>query len=641
MSHRDVSGPAQPRGEDSPEAGSSVDQGVSQALLRAEGLGHDVDYWSDQTPAARSGGMNMEDQTGSNTPDDRNPPKADSQQEAKPEGEGGPKKRRRRGGRGRGRGKGAAGAAPLGADDAIESDDADATPETLSDLPAPEGEPVLPEVDADPAQPGPAPVLAVDATHPVVHDSHDPQSGVIKTRGDTFDATKTFADLGLRNSVLKGVTESGFTNPTLIQAQLIPRVLFGKDVLGQAKTGTGKTAAFGLPLLHLCNKDAPFQALVLAPTRELAIQITEEINELGKHTPIRAGTIYGGQAIKTQADKLKKGFEIVVGTPGRVMDMVQRGLLHFRNVRFAVLDEVDRMLDIGFREDIRRILEMTPPTRQTVVVSATFTSEIEKLARRYMRDPEKITTSGDSLTVSRVRQFYLAVNPWDKRRLLVHLLKHEDPAMTIVFCRLKRTVDELAKKLTEKGIAAHAMHGDLSQGKRNSTMEQLRRGNLSVVIASDLASRGIDVEGITHVINYDLPDDPDLYVHRIGRTARAGRDGVAWSLVTPEQGDLLTSIEMLVNAEIPKLEYPDFVASPRPEGWRDASPGGRPMGGLTLANAPKGPEAPPPEKVNRIAASSNVALPAKDGADPSKFPGGVIPTKLPPKRMFGKMRTGR
>ncbi len=587
--------------------------------------------------------MNMENNAGDSGSDDRTPPKADSQQEPKPDG--GPRKRRRRGGRGRGRGKGPRpDGQPEGQSDGqtegqsghAEGDAADDEVEASQDVSA-----TLPEVDGEPAQPGPAPVLEVDAKHPVVHDSHDPQSGVIKTRGDTFDASKTFADLGLRNSVLKGVTEAGFTNPTLIQAQLIPRVLYGKDVLGQAKTGTGKTAAFGLPLLHLCNKDAPFQALVLAPTRELAIQITDEINELGKYTPIRASTIYGGQAIKTQADQLKKGFEIVVGTPGRVMDMVQRGLLHFKNIRFAVLDEVDRMLDIGFREDIRRILEMTPPTRQTVVVSATFTAEIEKLARRYMRDPEKITTSGDSLTVSRVRQFYLAVNPWDKRRLLVHLLKHEDPAMTIVFCRLKRTVDELAKKLSEKGIAAHAMHGDLSQGKRNSTMEQLRKGTLAVVIASDLASRGIDVEGITHVINYDLPEDPDLYVHRIGRTARAGRDGVAWSLVTPEQGELLTSIEMLVNAEIPKLEYPDFVASPKPDGWRDAGPGGRPQGGLTLANAPKGPEAPPAEKVNRIQASTQMSLPAKESADPSKFPGGVVPTKLPPKRMFGKMRTGR
>lgn len=464
-------------------------------------------------------------------------------------------------------------------------------------------------------------------------------AGIIRTRGETFDQTTTFEHLGLRASVLKGIAEAGFEHPTLIQARLIPPFLKGKDVLGQAKTGTGKTAAFGLPLIHLCDKDRPFQALCLAPTRELAVQITDEINELGKHTPIRATTIYGGQRIAAQAEKLKRGSQIIVGTPGRVMDMVQRGLLHFNNIRFVVLDEVDRMLDIGFREDIRRILEMTPRTRQTVVVSATIAGEIEKLARRYMLEPEKIVTSGDSLTVSRVRQFHLPVAGWDKQKLLVHLLTHEEPALTIVFCRLKRTVDALAKKLSSAGIEAHAMHGDMPQGKRNRTMEALRGGNLSVLIASDLASRGIDVDGITHVVNYDLPDDPDLYVHRIGRTARAGRDGVAWSFVTPEQGELLTSIEILINAEIPKLEYPDFQPTPRPDGFRDETRGGRPEGGLRLANAPTTPAAPPPEKVNRLAPAS--PLPAPQQVDPSKFPGGIVPTKLPPKRLGGRVRTGR
>lgn len=497
--------------------------------------------------------------------------------------------------------------------------------------------------DAPHAEHADIPDLGPEHQEPVVRvegDSAHHPAGVIKPKGDTFDTAIRFADLGLRESVLKGVTAAGFEFPTLIQARLIPPALVGKDVLGQAKTGTGKTAAFGLPLIHLCSKDVPFQALVLAPTRELAIQITEEINELGKFTPIRAMTIYGGQAVRTQADKLKRGAQIIVGTPGRVMDMVQRGHLHFDNIRFAVLDEVDRMLDIGFREDIRRILEMTPKQRQTIMVSATLQGEIEKLARRHMRDAEKITTSGDSLTVSRVRQFHLPVNQWDKSRLLLHLLTHEEPAMTIVFCRLKRTVDDLAKRLSAAGIEAHAMHGDLSQGKRNKTMEQLRRGSLAVVIASDLASRGIDVEGITHVVNYDLPEDPDLYVHRIGRTARAGRDGVAWSLVTPDQGELLTNIELLINAEIPKLEYPGFQASPRPAGFRD-SHRGRPEGGLRLANAPSAPP-PPPEAQDKGNRMAPPPPPVKAAAiDPSKFPGGVIPTKMPPKRMFGKVRAGR
>jgi ATP-dependent RNA helicase DeaD len=279
---------------------------------------------------------------------------------------------------------------------------------------------------------------------------------------------------------------------------------------------------------------------------------------------------------------------------------------------------------------------MCPPSekRQTVMVSATISGDIEKLARRYMRDAEKIITTAGSLTVSLVEQHHLSVQPWDKKRLLHHLLKHEDPELTIVFCRLKRTVDDLAKYLNAKGIEAHAMHGDMSQGKRNQAMQKLRGGHLSVLIASDLASRGIDVEGITHVINYDLPEDPDLYVHRIGRTARAGRGGVAWSLVTPAQGDLLTQIELLVNAEIPKLHYPGFESSARPEGFRERDSQGREVVQMPAAEGPK---------YNRIQAAMNPELPASEPGkvDASKFPGGVVPTKMPPKRLFGKIPGGR
>jgi ATP-dependent RNA helicase DeaD len=408
----------------------------------------------------------------------------------------------------------------------------------------------------------------------------------------------------------------------------------------------------------MVKRDVPFQALILAPTRELAIQITAEIQELGKGTPIRVMTVYGGQAVRTQAQKLEKGAEIIVGTPGRVMDMVERGHLHFRNVAFAVLDEVDRMLDIGFREDIRQILEKCPEARQTVFVSATLSPEIEKLARRYLKNPEKVVVTGGSLTVSLVKQYHLPVYPWDKRRLLVHLLKHEEPALTLIFCRLKRTVDELTKLLNAKGIEAHALHGDMSQGKRNTTMKLLREGDLSVLISSDLTSRGIDVEGISHVINYDLPEDVELYVHRIGRTARAGRGGTAWSLVTPEQGELLTQIEMLINTEIPKLDYPDFKASAPPSDWRGDLPkgmvregAGRPggpeqagSGGGAPGAGSAGPGGPgegaaEAEKVSRLTRAAAPELPK--GADPTKFPGGVVPTKLPPRRMFGRIPGGR
>lgn len=484
--------------------------------------------------------------------------------------------------------------------------------------------------------------------------SHHTPHGVIThhefkpvAQDNVFDNAADFATLGLRNSVLKGLAEMGFSKPTMIQAKMIPIALTGRDVLGQAKTGTGKTAAFGLPLIHMCGKDTQFQALILAPTRELAIQITDEINELAKHTPIRAVTLYGGQSIQAQTRQLETGSHIIVGTPGRVLDMLQRGYLHLKNIRFAVLDEVDRMFDIGFRDDIKRILSMcpkpgTPPEgRQTIFVSATLSDEVERLARQHMHNPEKIVTSAGSLTASLVKQFHIPVAQWDKKRMLLHVLTHEEPALTLVFCRLKRTVDELAKGLTTRGIEAHAMHGDMSQGKRNSTMQQLKDGKLAVVICSDLASRGIDVEGVSHVINFDLPDDPELYIHRIGRTARAGKGGLAYSLVTPQQGDLLTSIEMLINAEIPKLEYPDFVGNQPPVGYREESASGRPEGGLQLERPEGAAEPPPPPapKVSRTEQASKLELPANapGQVDATKFPGGIVPTKLPPKRMFGKM----
>ncbi|MBS0190967.1 MAG: DEAD/DEAH box helicase [Phycisphaerales bacterium] len=486
---------------------------------------------------------------------------------------------------------------------------------------------------AEQAEPAPHGIVSHHEFKPVQQDS-------------VFDEAADFAALGLRSSVLKGLTEMGFSKPTMIQAKLIPVAITGRDVLGQAKTGTGKTAAFGLPLIHMCGKDTQFQALILAPTRELAIQITDEINDLAKFTPIRAVTLYGGQSIQAQTKQLQSGSHIVVGTPGRVLDMLQRGYFHLKNIRFAVLDEVDRMFDIGFRDDIKRILGMcprpgTPPEgRQTIFVSATLSEEVERLARQHMHDPVKIVTSAGSLTASLVKQFHIPIAPWDKKRMLLHVLTHEEPALTLIFCRLKRTVDELAKGLTTRGIEAHAMHGDMSQGKRNSTMKQLKDGKLAVVICSDLASRGIDVEGVSHVINFDLPDDPELYIHRIGRTARAGKGGLAYSLVTPAQGDLLTSIEMLINAEIPKLEYPDFVPNPPPPGWRDEAPGGRPEGGLRIER-PEGyvePAAPAP-KVSRTEQAAKLELPVSDPAkvDATKFPGGIVPTKLPPKRLFGKM----
>ncbi len=498
-------------------------------------------------------------------------------------------------------------------------------PSHASDAPTPSA-PAAPAADAAAKAPG--------AEHSAGRPGHTHAAGhaamiegLSKDVKDDIFSGLTFASLGVRDSVLKSLDAMGFSKPTKIQAGLIPAVLAGKDVIGQAKTGTGKTAAFGLPVLCKLTKEQACGALILVPTRELCLQVAAELNELGQFTPIRAIAVYGGDRIQTQVDQLKKGPQIIVSTPGRLMDMVERGHISLKNVKFAILDEVDRMLDIGFRDDIRRIFGKCPPPgeRQTVFVSATMTPEVERLARSHSKDAEKIVAvTAGALTTALVKQFYLPVQPWDKKKLLAHLLTHEEPAVTLVFCRMKRTVDDVCKYLQAKKLEVHAIHGDMYQRKRNKVIEQLQSGDLKVLIASDLASRGLDVEGISHVINYDLPDDPEVYVHRIGRTARIGREGVAWSFCTPEQGELLTSIEMLINTEIPKLEYPDFVPTPPPRGV-PAGPGG-------------GPEVKKPEPVNRIAATMAPPVPAASTVDPSKFPGGIVPSKLPAKRMFGRVK---
>ena len=413
---------------------------------------------------------------------------------------------------------------------------------------------------------------------------------------------EAFAALGVRPSILRALAELQYITPSEIQALLIPRALAGVDILGQARTGTGKTAAFAIPLLSVCDKGKSTQAIVLVPTRELAVQVDAEFQRLGQHTPIRSVAVYGGQKIAAQMKFLKHHPEIIVGTPGRVIDLLDRRIISFENIRFAVLDEVDRMLDIGFRDDIRNILSRikgvrrgaeqdgrgngengsetaAPRHHQTMFVSATISPEIEKLARQYMREPvEKLIAPGadEKPTVEKVEQYYFSVEPWDKYRLLRMLLQRENPELAIVFCRTKRGAEKIAKRLHADGIECREIHGNLAQNKRDRVMKGFRSSKFDVLVATDLASRGIDVADISHIINFDIPEDPEAYVHRVGRTARMGAKGKAFTFVSREQGDELTKVESLINMVIPQATLEGFTPNPPPADWTTEKPGAGP-----------------------------------------------------------------
>jgi ATP-dependent RNA helicase DeaD len=439
---------------------------------------------------------------------------------------------------------------------------------------------------------------------------------------------QAFADLGVRPSILRALAEMKFSKPSEIQTLLIPRALSGVDILGQARTGTGKTAAFGIPILQRATKGLSTQAIILVPTRELAVQVDAEIQRLGQFTPIRSVPVYGGQKIAAQMKFLKHHPEILVGTPGRVIDLLDRRIINFDNVKFVVLDEVDRMLDIGFRDDIRNILtrvkgvgrrdeeterrevdgERADSHPQTVFVSATISDEIDRLARKYMREPvEKLIAPGadDKPTVENVQQYYLSAQPWDKYRLVRLLLERENPELAIVFCRTKHGAEKLARRLHSDGFECREIHGNLAQNKRETVMKNFRSGKFDVLIATDLASRGIDVADISHIINFDIPDDPEAYVHRIGRTARMGADGKAFTFVTPEQGEELTRIENLINMVIPVATLEGFTPTPPPADWTTAPP------------SQFKPSAPPPSRFERAA---TVTLPARPLTIGSKIP---------------------
>lgn len=375
---------------------------------------------------------------------------------------------------------------------------------------------------------------------------------------------KAFADLGVESPVLKALAVMGYEEPSPIQTELIPSVLSGRDVLGQARTGTGKTAAFGIPICQQIDPQGRLQAMILTPTRELAAQVLGELRRICKFLNLHCVPVYGGTNMRGQIRELGRKPHVIVGTPGRVMDMMQRGALDLSGLRFAVLDEVDRMLDIGFRDDIRKILGGIRGDHQTIFVSATLEGEVKRLAMRYMHEPVEVNVSQDQLTVSEITQQYTVIEPQKKFRLLMFLLKREDPKLTIIFTRTKHGARKLAKQLHAAGIEAKEIHGDLVQQKRESIMERFRKHHIPILVATDLASRGIDVSGITHIVNYDMPDDPEVYVHRIGRTARMGASGMAISFVAPDQGDVLTKVEMLINEQIGRVDLEGFESGERP-----------------------------------------------------------------------------
>jgi len=414
------------------------------------------------------------------------------------------------------------------------------------------------------------------------------------------DLPVAFAELGIEPAFLAALKKMGFVEPSEIQRQLIPLVLQGKDVLGQARTGTGKTAAFGLPIMQMIQLEGRLQSIILVPTRELAVQVAAEMRRLAGDLPLHIVPVYGGQKISHQVHLLGKKPHVVVGTPGRVMDLMGRRILSLESIRFVVLDEVDRMLDIGFRDDIRRILSEVTTEHQTVFASATLTDEIKRLAVRYMVDPVELKVSVDVLTVEEVAQSYVTVDPWDKFRALSLLLAQEKPQLVIIFCNTKHATRRLAKRLHGEGVNVKEIHGDLVQEKRERVMDRFRKHKVQVLVATDLAARGIDVHGITHIINYDVPDDPHVYVHRIGRTARMGSFGKAITLVHRDQGKQLTEIELLINKEIAQEQIEGFTSRPPREAgpdYADLQPVGAPTPPEHAAEPDPALEKAPPRRL--------------------------------------------
>lgn len=371
----------------------------------------------------------------------------------------------------------------------------------------------------------------------------------------------TFKELELIEPILKALSDQGYTTPTPIQQQAIPLVLKRRDLLGVAQTGTGKTAAFGIPILQLLDQDgrrSGIKALILTPTRELAIQIDESLEAYGKYTQLNHSVIFGGVSQVNQVKTLRRGVDILVATPGRLLDLIGQGYISLKNLEFFVLDEADRMLDMGFIHDVKKVIKILPAKRQTLFFSATMPSEIQNLANILLTNPAKVEVTPPSSTVEKIEQSIYFTNKPDKQKLLLHLLEENRISTALVFTRTKHGADKVVKFLSKAEISAAAIHGNKSQNARQNALKNFKNGSLNVLVATDIAARGIDIDELTHVFNFDLPNVPETYVHRIGRTGRAGNTGIAISFCSPEERSELRDIEKLAAIKIPVIEAHPF-----------------------------------------------------------------------------------
>ena len=368
-----------------------------------------------------------------------------------------------------------------------------------------------------------------------------------------------FSELGLDPEVIKAVEDMGFTSPTPIQEQIIPAAMEGKDLIGQAQTGTGKTAAFAIPLLSKIDiKENGVQALILAPTRELAVQVSEEINRLAKYKRVEAIAIYGGEDIGKQIRGLKRNPQIVVATPGRFMDHMRRNTISLSKIQTVILDEADEMLSMGFIEDIETILQEIPTERQTLLFSATMPKRIQHISQKFMKSPLLVAVQNKTMTVDTIEQRYLDVKERDKFDALCRLMDINCPELSIIFGRTKRRVDELSEALSVRGFDVEGIHGDMKQERRDKVLRKFKRGGIKILVATDVAARGLDISGVSHVFNFDLPQDPESYVHRIGRTGRAGQKGISFTFVTPREREYLALIEDTTKSKMLKQHLPSL-----------------------------------------------------------------------------------